>query len=145
MKTITLWQPWATLIAAGIKTIETRHWPTSYRGPLAIHAARRPIDPADMEEIHEDLIADHSWGQDRCLKLWEDADQTRGHVVATCYLHDCVPLDRFTDRHPQWPWGHFGPGRHGWILQSIRPVDPPVPAKGRQGLWTWYPPAGVRL
>jgi hypothetical protein len=31
-------QPWASLIAAGIKTIETRDWSTTYRGPLAIHA-----------------------------------------------------------------------------------------------------------
>jgi hypothetical protein len=40
MKALTLTQPWATLVAIGAKTIETRSWPTSYRGPLAIHAAK---------------------------------------------------------------------------------------------------------
>ena len=39
MKVITLTQPWATLVAIGAKRIETRSWPTRYRGPLAIHAA----------------------------------------------------------------------------------------------------------
>ena len=39
MKSLTLTQPWATLVAIGAKRIETRSWSTSYRGPLAIHAA----------------------------------------------------------------------------------------------------------
>lgn len=38
MKALTLHQPWASLVALGVKTIETRSWGTSYRGPLAIHA-----------------------------------------------------------------------------------------------------------
>ena len=36
MKALSLYQPWATAIALGSKRIETRGWPTSYRGPLAI-------------------------------------------------------------------------------------------------------------
>jgi len=39
MKTITIWQPWASLIAIGAKHYETRSWATNYRGPIAIHAA----------------------------------------------------------------------------------------------------------
>jgi len=39
VKTLTLSQRWATLVALGAKRIETRSWRTSYRGPLAIHAA----------------------------------------------------------------------------------------------------------
>lgn len=39
MKAITIWQPWASLIACGAKRYETRSWPTKYRGPIAIHAA----------------------------------------------------------------------------------------------------------
>jgi hypothetical protein len=40
MKVLTLAQPWATLVAIGAKKIETRSWPTNYRGPLAIQFAR---------------------------------------------------------------------------------------------------------
>lgn len=43
MPVLTLWQPWASLVALGVKTIETRSWATKHRGRIAIHAAgRRP-------------------------------------------------------------------------------------------------------
>ena len=38
MKAITIWQPWAELIARGVKLVENRTWRTHYRGPVAIHA-----------------------------------------------------------------------------------------------------------
>lgn len=44
MHVLTLWQPWATLIALSVKTIETRSWPApkSIIGQrIAIHAAAR--------------------------------------------------------------------------------------------------------
>lgn len=41
MKAITLNQPYASLIAAGIKTIETRRWRTNHRGPLLICAGKK--------------------------------------------------------------------------------------------------------
>ncbi len=34
MKALTPHQPWASLMAWGVKTIETRGWATAYRGPL---------------------------------------------------------------------------------------------------------------
>ena len=40
MRAFTLTQPWASLIAIGLKMHETRSWRTSYRGPLLIHASR---------------------------------------------------------------------------------------------------------
>jgi hypothetical protein len=36
MKALCIRQPWASLIAKGIKTIELRTWKTSYRGSLLI-------------------------------------------------------------------------------------------------------------
>ena len=44
MKAITLWQPWASLIADGRKTVETRSWapPKALIGHrIAIHASKR--------------------------------------------------------------------------------------------------------
>ena len=32
MKALSLMEPWAALIAAGVKSIETRSWRTAYRG-----------------------------------------------------------------------------------------------------------------
>ena len=42
MKAISLHQPWATWIARGEKTIETRFWPTKYRGDLLIASTKKP-------------------------------------------------------------------------------------------------------
>jgi hypothetical protein len=50
MKELSIRQPWAWLIIAGHKDVENRSWTTTYRGPLLIHAARRPDDVmADIE------------------------------------------------------------------------------------------------
>ena len=38
MKVLTLKQPWATLVAEGIKKYEFRTWKTNYRGKILIHA-----------------------------------------------------------------------------------------------------------
>ena len=38
MKVLTLKQPWATLVAEGIKKYEFRSWKTKYRGDFLIHA-----------------------------------------------------------------------------------------------------------
>ena len=51
MRTLSIRQPWAWLVATGIKPIENRKWTTRYRGPLAIQAARLPaaISEAEIE------------------------------------------------------------------------------------------------
>jgi len=41
-KALSVKQPWASLIATGEKTIETRTWPTSYRGELLICSSAKP-------------------------------------------------------------------------------------------------------
>jgi hypothetical protein len=51
MPAITLWQPWASLIAHGAKRYETRHWSPPARligRRIAIHAAARPV-PRDFD------------------------------------------------------------------------------------------------
>ena len=42
MKAISLKEPWASLIASGKKTIETRVWCTRHRGPLLIVGSQKP-------------------------------------------------------------------------------------------------------
>lgn len=57
MKALSLQQPWANLIADGFKTIETRKWTTSYRGPLLILASKTPkIEPYGCAVCVVDLL-----------------------------------------------------------------------------------------
>ena len=48
---LTIWQPWASLIAYGIKRFEGRKWNSGYRGPLWIHAASTEPRPEDIREV----------------------------------------------------------------------------------------------
>lgn len=45
MKALSIQEPWATRIAQGKKTIETRTWKTSYRGPILLCASKKPEGP----------------------------------------------------------------------------------------------------
>lgn len=49
LKVLTLRQPWATLVAEGIKKYEFRSWKTNYRGKVLIHAGMG-IDKEDMKK-----------------------------------------------------------------------------------------------
>lgn len=40
MKTISVRQPYATLICSGVKPIENRSWNTDFRGRVLIHASK---------------------------------------------------------------------------------------------------------
>lgn len=44
MKALSIKQPWASLIAHGIKDIENRTWKTKFRGTIYIHASAKKVD-----------------------------------------------------------------------------------------------------
>jgi len=50
MKALTIKQPWASLIAHGIKDIENRTWRTNFRGRIYIHASAKSVGN-DLETI----------------------------------------------------------------------------------------------
>ncbi len=50
------WQPWASLLVYGIKTIEGRNWDTKFRGKLWIAAASKEPDP-EVIKHYEDYYA----------------------------------------------------------------------------------------
>ncbi len=142
MKALTLTQPWATLVAIGAKRIETRSWSTSYRGPLAIHAAKG--FPREAKELcgsplfHEALYAA---GYDIGLRSWDILP--RGAVIATCRLVDCQRTDLFSREgygsafalsKQEYAFGDYSEGRWAWTLAKIEPITP-FQVKGALGLW----------
>lgn len=60
MKVVSLMQPWATLIALGEKSIETRSWATKYRGEIAIHASKT-IDRKRCEQPTFKRLLKKTW------------------------------------------------------------------------------------
>lgn len=154
MKALSLWQPWASAMAAGSKTNETRHWRTNYRGPLAIHAAKRRV-------VDELIFFGSCWNWVGALgpleatfgrdwKLWNELPF--GAIVAIGNLVDCRPTESFTqgeldvkryqddDVSKLYGWterqmGDYDLGRFGWVFENLRALPEPIPFKGSQGFF----------
>ena len=94
MKAVSIKQPWASLIAAGVKTLEIRAWPTDHRGPLLICSSRRPV------------IEGHRHGEALCVVDVVDCrPMTRQDVPFACV----------TD---------FYPSHYAWVLKDVRLIEP---------------------
>lgn len=143
MKAITLHQPWATLMALGHKTVETRSWSTRYRGPLAIHAAA--TFPAYGREFANNSIATVALRQDGYVP--GEIDLELGAILCVVSLDDVIPTQqvgaRFVD--PERVYGDYSYGRYAWVTSNPRRLDEPIGARGRQQLWTPPPHVIERL
>ena len=64
-RVLTVRQPFASLIALGVKTIEARTWSTDYRGPLIIQAGARSF--GGVNSTTAEMI--RSWGLATCQRL----------------------------------------------------------------------------
>jgi hypothetical protein len=86
MKAISLWQPWASLIACGAKPYETRHWapPRDLIGqPIAIHAAKK-IDKQAARFAEELMYGQHQpGGFDLARKLDASMSECTDLVMGT--------------------------------------------------------------
>ena len=144
MKAITLYQPWASLVASGAKTVETRSWSTPYRGPLAIHAAVAPMRSArDVHGLAGCFCPGEGGIPEALVSAFEIAEtcpvhgalvsEVQGCIVATCVLDDVVTAETLRGD----PYGDFSPGRFAWLLRAVQALSMPVPVRGRQGLWEW--------
>jgi activating signal cointegrator 1 len=153
MKAITLHQPWATLMAMGVKTIETRSWSTRYRGPLAIHAAKTFPAYAKDACYSESMMRALGWPlqpEGGLTQEWLDDINARmkalplGVVVGVCELVTCfstglpfASYEEFPTLDGEKAFGDYSPNRFGWVTFDMKPFAEPIPAVGMQGLWDW--------
>ncbi|MES2155412.1 MAG: ASCH domain-containing protein [bacterium] len=129
MKCLSLLQPYAWAVAVGLKTLETRTWATSYRGPLLIAASKR------LHKPHYDYLK--SIG----IQMPKPADFEYGKIIATARLDECV---RFTQALVPQALCPLYDG-YGFWLSEVRMLNEPVPVKGALGLYEvpWLPPGQV--
>lgn len=132
MKALTIWQPYASLIGAGIKKMETRSWYTTYRGPILIHSGQRPMRWILKHSAEEALdVAIETFGMDEFMKL------PTGRAICVVDLVACKKMTEefIAQQDPkEIAVGDWQPGRYAWILKNPRPVEP-VELLGKQGLW----------
>jgi len=154
IKALTLTQPWASLMAIGVKTIETRSWKTGYRGPVAIHAGKglgglgNGATEGDLYDLcrSEPFRSALSAG-----RIDSPGDLPRGSIVAVGTLAQCerTRLDghlhpdvagRFIVAPDEEAFGNYDAGRWAWMFNSVTALpEPVVIPKGAvvdyRGLW----------
>ncbi|RJX17561.1 MAG: ASCH domain-containing protein [Desulforudis sp.] len=155
MKALTLTQPWATLLAHGIKTIETRSWSTKYRGWIAIHAAKGFPPKAKQLCFVEPFFSFLT----KCGYIHPSMgiDLPLGKVIAKAHLLHVTQIPASGHRYwvynggpltdasriwippgePELSFGDYTPGRFAWIFGAIVRLPEPIPAKGALGLWSF--------
>lgn len=144
MKALTLHEPWATAMALGIKSIETRGWVTRHRGLLAIHAGAGKHKYARefwASLTAEDLAVFAAAGYDSYDAL------PFGRVVAIGRLanHQTTEYLRSRISARELRWGNYAPWRYGWPFVLHLRLPEPIAAKGKQQLWNWDTPADLSV
>jgi hypothetical protein len=117
LRALTVRQPWASLIIAGIKDVENRSRPLRHRGTIAVHAGLG---------TDRDAMAAHG----RLLPAYP-----AGVIIGLVDVIGCV-------RDSASPWAEAGYWH--WLLARPRPCEP-LPARGALGLWRLTPEACERL
>lgn len=148
MLALTIWQPWASLIAIGAKPYEFRRWAAPFHARqqhIGIHAGKRPVKVQEVEELLDKLDEPDAGGTaldpglarillQRCLETRDAVPLSV--VVCTAFLgipRKATALFRGdSDRIDHHVWA--------WPLSDVRPLYPPQPATGSQGFWRWGGP-----
>jgi ASCH domain len=125
VKVLTVRQPWAWATIYGGKDVENRRWKTRHRGPLLIHAGM-DVDPDGSALVLKTIADPYVFA--RPQSAWD----ARGAIIGLVFLADIL-----TDSSSRWAI----PGWYHWALEFPSPIDPPIPHRGRPGLWA--PPATV--
>jgi hypothetical protein len=148
--------------------------PNNYRGPIAIHAASisisrvlKQVFPLWKWSYAPDYEAKRIFLEAARAALNIDNLNTLplGCIIATAELVGCHKIVLHggrglsstspgwleTDRGIYEPteqellFGDWTPGRYAWEPANIIMLPEPIPTPGKQGLWNWTPPEGVRL
>jgi len=154
MRAITLYQPWAMLIALLLKCFETRHWATTWRGEIAIHAGMARTDWNELQrELAHYRNGKYTSGNGSLADIYYqyqtgllpaglrlNEPMPFGAVLCIAKIVDCIPMTPefiAAQTREERAVGGWAPGRFAWQLDVKEVFDPPIPAKGGQGIWHW--------
>lgn len=152
LKCLSLWQPWASLLVAGKKRVETRGWEMRHRGPLLIHAAKK-WDTKLMELCHRQepfasALAALGMTIPALPRLNKPSRMPFGEIVGRVDVVDCFRTElvgngldvcRFAAGLMVSPderaFGDYSPGRFAILCANFVAFDKPIPCNGRQGMF----------
>jgi hypothetical protein len=130
-KALSIKQPWAWLMAMGIKDIENRSWPTKSRGRIYIHASKTP-------DLSKEVIAsilrriDGKEAAEFMLRTVNAPPFDFGAIIGEVDIVNCIGPEKQDDWRRISPWFE---GPYGFVLANAAMYDKPIPYRGQQGLF----------
>lgn len=129
---LSIWQPWASLIALGLKHVETREsWkqPTLWRDDIVIHASKKWT----QEERNAAILLAHRFPEIAAHASTLN-NPPLGAALAVARVVDCVPLEKLRDTISpmERACGGYLSGGYGLILENVRVFPTPIPMIGQQ-------------
>jgi len=130
VRAISLWQPWADLVARELKEYETRHWPCQQFGPIAIHAAKRKFRDEEMSR------------EARTQMLMDEVDPFQlkyGVIVCIAEIVSCQSVESIRERLSprELLYGNYEDGRFAWRIANVQRLKKPIEVTGHQGFFFW--------
>ena len=144
MRALTIHEPYASLIINRLKRFETRGRKTNVRGPLAIHAALKPMNEEGIKLAKKYGITPQYGmvlGVVDLTESWEILNNNMFRKKTTNGAYE----DFFCFLNlREKSLGYFGEGRHAWDVKVVERFETPIPAKGQQGFWKWDERKGTK-
>lgn len=124
MKTLTIREPWASLIINEYKAYEFRSYKINYRGKILIHAG------LTLEK--ENAIKFESYGLKYKL----------GYIIGEAEITDCIKVTKdfkkkLCDKDSLVYSNSNHTEEYAWKLDNIIKYDEPIKATGKLGLWNY--------
>ncbi|XP_065188742.1 activating signal cointegrator 1-like [Sycon ciliatum] len=123
---LSMHQPWATLLVAGIKRDEGRTWYTSHRGRLWIASAAKPVDQQDVDTI-ECFYRNRPEGNDMVFPN----EYPTGALLGCVDVEDCLEQTEYRQKFPNGE----SESPYVWICSNPRDLLIKFPVKGKHKLW----------
>lgn len=146
-KAISLHQPWATFMALGLKTNETRHWLPYYRGDLIIHASQRwtteqRLFTARLCQNNKAILTALLEAGMRNL-----TDFPLGYALCVVNFYDVAKSEEIRDQLDpiEAKLGNYEDGRFAWKTKHLRRFEYPYQTKGAQGFFYIDLPNDLRM
>lgn len=121
MKALSIRQPWASLITAGLKDVENRTWRTMVRGKILIHASLTQVPKDEWDRAIDLTLAIYP----RFFRSdFAKSELPRGGIVGYAEITDCVQSSR----------SPYFCGPYGFVLRNQVKCDF-IPCRGKLGFF----------
>lgn len=154
MKALSIKQPWASLIAHGIKDIENRTWKTNFRGRIYIHASGHWIQIPKGFDTYGLIYNDDQWREiiekyPRLLTSVLDPAESTDKIPVSAIIGEVDIVDCVINHESIWA-EHVTPANklfkeilkiepkpiYNWVLANAVLYDKPIlNVKGKLSFW----------